>query len=79
MNFSISEILLVLVVALLVIKPEQLPDAAYKVGKWTKQFKDTLGSLRKEVNGAVNPLLEETTLKVMPETAETIHDSQKIT
>lgn len=40
MNMHLSEILMVLVVALLVIKPERLPGIAFKLGKmlvWTRR------------------------------------------
>lgn len=34
MSIHISEILLILLVALLVIKPERLPEVAYALGRW---------------------------------------------
>lgn len=39
MNIHFSEIFLVILVAFLVIKPEQLPGIALKLGKWIKQIK----------------------------------------
>jgi Sec-independent protein translocase protein TatA len=34
MSIHFSEILLILLVALLVIKPERLPEVAYTLGRW---------------------------------------------
>ncbi len=59
MNISLSEILLVLIVALVVIKPEQLPDVAFKLGRWAKQFRTGMTKLRRELDGTVSQLSEE--------------------
>ena len=67
MSISISEIAVVLVVALVVIKPEQLPDVAFKLGKWAKQLRGTLNTLRREIDGTVNHLNEEAPLKALPQ------------
>lgn len=76
MNISLSEILVVIVVALLVVKPEQLPEMAYKLGKWSKQIRSALTSLRQDFDGAVKPLVDEVTLKALPET-EVVNEPQK--
>jgi Sec-independent protein translocase protein TatA len=54
MNISISEILVVVLVALIVIKPEKLPGAAFKLGLWAKRFKATMAKLRHEIDDTVN-------------------------
>lgn len=59
MNISISEILVVLLVALIVIKPEKLPGAACKLGQWVKRFKVTTAKLRQEINGVVNQVTDQ--------------------
>lgn len=56
---SISEIILILVIALLVIKPEQLPNVAFKLGKWSKYLREALAKLRREWNDVANPLTPE--------------------
>lgn len=54
MNISISEILVVLLVALIVIRPEQLPGVAFELGQWVKRFKSMTLKLRREIDGTVN-------------------------
>lgn len=51
MNFSISEVLLVLLIALLVVKPEQLPDVAHSLGKFAKTVRGMFGKVKDEMNG----------------------------
>ncbi len=53
MNISLSEILLVLIVALVVIKPEQLPGVAFKIGRFAQQFRKGMTQLRRELDGTV--------------------------
>lgn len=67
MNINLSEILLVLIVALVVIKPEQLPDVAFKLGQWSKQLRTGLIKLRREFDG----------IETLPEKTEINHDSRK--
>ncbi len=55
MNISLSEILLVLIVALVVIKPEQLPDVAFKLGRWAKQIRSGLFKIRRELDAFGTP------------------------
>ena len=57
---SISEIIVVLLVAVVVIKPEQLPEVAYTLGKWSKRVRSTLNNLRAELDGTVKQLSDET-------------------
>lgn len=59
MSINLSEVLVVLVVALLVLKPEQLPGAAFKLGKWTKSLRGTMTKLRRELDGTVTQLSQE--------------------
>lgn len=54
MNFSFSEIIVVLVIALLVIKPEQLPDVAFTLGKFAKMIKRLLHSAKDEMNHLID-------------------------
>ncbi len=51
MNFSISEILVILVIALLVIKPEQLPDVAFTLGRFTQSIRRMFAKVKDEMNG----------------------------
>lgn len=77
MNISISEILLVLIVALVVIKPEQLPDVAFKLGQWAKQLRKGMTKLRQELDGTVSQLSEEVSLKALPEKIEINNEARK--
>lgn len=54
MNFSISEILVVLLIALIVIKPEQLPDVAFSLGKFTQTIRRMFSKVKDEMNGLID-------------------------
>lgn len=54
MNFSISEILVVLLIALLVIKPEQLPEVAFSLGRFTKSIRRLFTKVKDEMNGIID-------------------------
>lgn len=56
MNFSISEIIVILLIALLVIKPEQLPDVAFTLGRFAQSLKRMLGKAKEEMNELVNTI-----------------------
>lgn len=51
MTISISEIIVILLVALLVIKPEQLPDVAITLGRWVNAWRHLFVKAREEVSG----------------------------
>jgi Sec-independent protein translocase protein TatA len=53
-NFSISEIIVILLIALLVIKPEQLPDVAFTLGKFAQTLKRMFAKVKEEVSGLVD-------------------------
>lgn len=53
MSFSISEILVILLVALLVIKPEQLPDVAFSLGRFAQSVKRLFAKVKEEMNGFI--------------------------
>lgn len=77
MNISLSEILLILIVALVVIKPERLPEVAFKLGKWSKQARKGMNKLRQELDGTVSQLSEEVSLRALPEKIETKNEASK--
>lgn len=54
MNFSISEIIVILLIALLVVKPEQLPDVAYTLGRFAKSLRSMFGKVKDEMNGLID-------------------------
>lgn len=49
MHFSLSEILIILLVALIVIKPAHLPDAAKKLGHWFNWLRTTHAKIKTEM------------------------------
>ncbi len=53
MNFSLSEIIVILLIALLVIKPEQLPDVAFSLGRFVQTLKNMFGKMKTEMNELV--------------------------
>ena len=55
MNGSLSEIVVILLIALLVIKPEQLPEVAFSLGR----FAQTLRRLFNKVKNEMNELIDE--------------------
>ena len=54
MNFSISEIIVILLIALLVIKPEQLPDVAFTLGKFAQSMRRLFSRVKDEMNGFID-------------------------
>jgi sec-independent protein translocase protein TatB len=50
LNISLSEIVLILIIALLVIKPEQLPDAARNIGRFLKAIKNLFTQVKEQMN-----------------------------
>lgn len=53
MNFSISEIIVILLIALLVIKPEQLPEVALTLGRFAKTIRHMFAKVKNEMNGFI--------------------------
>jgi Sec-independent protein translocase protein TatA len=53
-NFSISEIILILLIALLVIKPEQLPDVAKTLGRFAQTIRHMFSKVKDEMNGLID-------------------------
>lgn len=54
MSFSISEIIVILLIALLVIKPEQLPDVAITLGRFAKSLRKLFAKVKDEMNGFID-------------------------
>lgn len=54
MHISISELLVILLVALLVIKPAHLPDAAKTLARSIRWFKSTSEKVKQEINDTLN-------------------------
>lgn len=54
MNVSISELLVILLVALLVIKPEQLPEVAFALGRFAQSMRRLFTKVKGEVGGFVD-------------------------
>lgn len=50
MNFSFSEIVLILLIALLVVKPEQLPGVAHSLGRFVKTIRGMFDKVKDEMN-----------------------------
>jgi len=57
MHMSFSEILVILFVALLVIKPERLPETAFTVGRWVKWFRKTAAKIKQEIEAPLEQLI----------------------
>jgi Sec-independent protein translocase protein TatA len=50
-NVTISEIIVILLIALLVIKPEQLPDLAFSLGRFAYAIRRMFSKIKDEMNG----------------------------
>jgi len=53
-NFSLSEIIVILLIALLVIKPEQLPDVAFNLGRFMQSMRRMFVKVKDEMNGLID-------------------------
>lgn len=54
MNIHFSEIFLILLVALLVIKPERLPEVAFSLGQWLKRLQTVSAKIKSFIEQPVN-------------------------
>lgn len=54
MNFSISELIVIVLIALLVIKPEQLPEVAHTIGRFTQSIRRMFAKVKDEMNGFID-------------------------
>ena len=50
MNVCMSEIIVILLIALLVIKPEQLPDVAFALGRFAQGLRRMFAKVKDEMN-----------------------------
>ncbi len=67
MSVSSTEILIVLLVALIVLGPNQLPDAMKRLGKAYREFRSISTTVQREINSVVNE-----TTGMLTGTAETL-------
>ncbi len=58
-NVGPAEVLLILVVALLVLGPKKLPEAARQMGKAMAEFRRVTSGLQQEVRGVLDEHFEE--------------------
>jgi Sec-independent protein translocase protein TatA len=56
MNVSISEIIVILLIAVLVIKPEQLPEVAYTLGRLIQSVRRVFSKTKEEMSGFVRSI-----------------------
>jgi len=54
MNISISEVIVVLLIALLVIKPEDMPGIAHKLGVVTRKIRHMIASFKKDMGDFID-------------------------
>ncbi|OGT62330.1 MAG: hypothetical protein A3E85_03710 [Gammaproteobacteria bacterium RIFCSPHIGHO2_12_FULL_45_12] len=53
MSFSLSEIAVILLIALLVVKPEQMPEMALHLGRFAKMVRRVFAKVKHEMNGMI--------------------------
>jgi Tat protein translocase TatB subunit len=56
LNVGASELLVILLLALIVLGPEQLPDAARKIGNVVAEFRRLAGGIQGEARSVVTEL-----------------------
>lgn len=54
MNFSLSEIIVILLIALLVIRPEQLPDVAFTLGRFAQSIRQLFAKIKDEMTTLID-------------------------
>lgn len=54
MNVSISEIIVILLIALLVIKPEQLPEVAFTLGRFIQSIRSMFTKMKDEMKNLMD-------------------------
>ena len=65
-NIGTPELFVVLIVALLVLGPQRLPDAARSIGKAVSEFRRVTGGFQTEVRDAMTQLENEVKSTVNP-------------
>ena len=65
-NLGGGEILVILLVALLVLGPSKLPDAARQLGKAVAEFRKVSGGFQRELRAALEPEPEPTPAAQVP-------------
>lgn len=65
MNFSISEIIVILLIALLVIKPEQLPEVAHTLGRFAQTIRRMFAKIKNEMNGFIDSVEKSPTENIL--------------
>lgn len=73
MSVSSTEIIIVLLVALIVLGPTQLPDAMRRVGSAYRDFKKITSSVQNEINSVVNE-----TTEMLTSTADTVSGKAEV-
>lgn len=56
MNISISEIILVVLIALIVVRPEQMPEVAQTVGRMIRGVRRLFANVKNEMQGLIEPI-----------------------
>ena len=52
MNIPFSEIFVILLVAVLVIKPERMPEVALSLGRWVKWIRKSIANIKTQLDSA---------------------------
>lgn len=56
MNVSLSEILVVVLIALLVVRPEKMPEVARTAGRFARSIRRLLAKVKDEMNDLIDPV-----------------------
>src|SRR5688500_1496855 len=71
-GFDWSELMVVVVVALIVLGPKDLPRALYQLGKWTRHARRITGEFQRHVDDIVRQAELEEVRKTVTDAAKTL-------
>jgi sec-independent protein translocase protein TatB len=78
-GFDWSELMVVVVVALIVLGPKDLPRALYQLGKWTRHARRITGEFQRHVDDIVRQAELEEVRKTVTDAAKTLDVRSQVT
>lgn len=77
MNFSFSEILFIMVLALILFGPRKLPEIARQIGKFMAEFRRTSSNFQNQIQDEIRKMeIEENAKKLISPAGEALKNSE---
>jgi sec-independent protein translocase protein TatB len=77
MNFSFSEILFIMVLALILFGPRKLPEIARQIGKFMAEFRRTSSNFQNQIQDEIRKMeIEENAKKLISPAGEVMKNSE---